>query len=90
MPQQILTMTTTDVSVRSEVLGWTAHDPRRVYDNPSAHQFRQDRIGLVGDWSGPYPSYQAVLYALADGWAILAPPTKLEDGTWEWWLTRNA
>ncbi len=83
--QQILFMSTLRPDLRAEATGWSAEDPSQCFARPDVRT--HDQIGLIPGFRGSY-TYQAPLFALADGWKLLAPPT--EDGTeWEWWFVRD-
>lgn len=93
MPQKLLVLTTLSNSVRSEVVHREANDPILVYDDPSSHGYRHSDIEKIKGWetgrSGPDPDYEAALFALADGWILMSPPThRIADNLWVWWFSR--
>lgn len=84
---RILQLLTTGQTLRSPVEGWDCEDTWLV-----------DLIKEVGLTPSPlsseYCNYSCVLYALADGYKLLAPPTfeaEYSNGrkTYLWWLTKG-
>lgn len=80
--QQVLAMSTSNASLRSEAQGWGWEDPRCYTREP---------VGFNPSWSPgeQQPSYPHVLAALADGWRLLAPPAVDKNGAADWWLVRE-
>ncbi len=81
--QQQFQIDTRKPNFRSEAIGWDCEDPSLYSREP---------VGLNFNWEGRIPMYPHVLAALADGWKLLAPPTKQEGAsyeTWSWWLVRD-
>jgi hypothetical protein len=93
MFQQILIMSTRKGNLRSEAFGWTAEDSAQVLRYAkNEHYYRHVEIGRIPAWdrdqNGSF-QHEAPLYAMAAGWKLMAPPKQAEDGTWEWWFTRD-
>jgi hypothetical protein len=80
---KVLTVTTDRGDLRAEIIGWSCEDSSMYVPN--------ERIGMT-----PSPLNEChvttVLQALAEGWEMLAPPTRYEDETsgeyWGWWLIK--
>lgn len=83
MNQKILIMSTPSSDLRSEAEGWTCEDGDLVRSVGMDH----DDIWRVGA-PKEFHAYAAPLLAIGDGWSLLAPPTKEEDG-WTWWFTKG-
>jgi hypothetical protein len=88
--QQLLIMETDDSDLRSHASGWSAEDGCTV-------------VPRVGASPGPrwHYSYDCPLFAIGDGWRLMAPPTAyiekqfrgpkddvVEVERWEWWFER--
>jgi len=102
--QKVLWMSTNRSSIRDECNGWGYNDGNAVRDafvdrlgTKYEYAYMNDiPVGLVRSWSPssgqPPRSYPTVLHALADGWKLLAPPTKYKEGSviqYEWWLVKD-
>ena len=84
--QKVLVMTTSGGSLRSEAEGWSAEDANLVVRNKP--------VGFTPGILKVYPTNP--LFALADGWKLLAPPVKYQIGTsakpiyqWDWWFVKD-
>lgn len=87
--QKVLVVMTNGGDLRSDIEGWDAEDADLVKGQPRWKVLNM-RV----------PSYESVLHALADGWRLLAPPSKIKDMTidgaivavheyHEWWLVKD-
>lgn len=111
--QQILLMETYTDSMRSEAYGWgiecgdTAKKDFGKAVLRSSNKFtniNQTPVGYAGHPSGLFYTHATPLHALADGWHLMAPPTKgsmktddekyAENGGmrdyWEWWFEKTS
>lgn len=89
--QKVLEISTKSPRIRSEAISWTCNDGDEVgaYLDLDGKLRMPKRVGSIAPYQGFY-SYPTVLHALGDGWRLLsAPPEKLEDGTWNWWLVKD-
>lgn len=84
--QSVFSAVSTDPDMRSEFEAWSSVENSR---NRFLSQYCE--IGLVE--SDGFPRYQRPIDALADGWRLLAPPTRLDDvGTikqYDWWFVKE-
>lgn len=81
MTQEVLIIVTANGGLRSDAHGWSYEDPSFIDQNKF--------VGLSP--SNPHErfyAYDCVAKALNDGWKLLAPPYKSQEG-WEWWLVRD-
>ncbi len=84
MPEQtlqlVLCVETERPTLRADIIGWSAEDPRKVVEGPIGWTRR-----------GELPEYDCVLRALADGWRLLGPPTPQAyiGSTCDWWLVKD-
>lgn len=90
---------------RDKAVGWSCEDGDSLYRSEDVEfkngimkqvaskkpiSWKHEEIGKV-----PAPEadfnfvYQAPLFALSDGWNLLAPPRKDSEDQWEWWFTKN-
>ena len=85
---QVLTVSTDDPNLRSEVWGWTHENAELFAPNKP--------IGMTPPPT-PYYHPRDVMMALYDGWKLLGPPIegKDVDGNgkeityYQWWLTKE-
>lgn len=92
---QIASISTSAPNVRNEIDGWTVEDPSLLVRRSHSSNPRKIFIGFTPS-PKDIPLYTCVLEMLADGWELLAPPTREEwpggDGAsheqWSWWLRR--
>lgn len=77
--QQLLIMETVGGAVRDAAFGWSCEDPQGFVPGKP--------VGLTPSARFHY-TYDTPLAALADGWHLLAPPSRAAD-TWTWWLVRD-
>lgn len=85
---KFLFMETAASDLRSMAHGWSHQDTEMVHT--VSHRDHR-HIGLVPSWPrGVHrPCPEAPLYAIADGWKLMAPPTKTADDCFDWWFTRE-
>ena len=92
MTQKILFMFSDSSGIRSEATGWSAEDPNRFHEaaakSPFVNLHDHSKIGLIGG-DKSFHCYGAPLLALADNWKLLAPPTMITKGIWEWYFTKE-
>jgi hypothetical protein len=78
---EILTVTTQRPTLRSEIVGWT-------FEDISLHQAGPIGMTPNGLGNNNYPG--TVFEALAQGWRLLGPPTRMgHDDAWDWWLIKE-
>lgn len=82
--QKILTMITLQPNLRSSAEAWGEEDGDKVIMNKE--------IGFSDCYRGPY-SYACPLFAIGDGWRLMAPPVEIKDYTegvdaWDWWFEK--
>lgn len=91
---QIASVVTSDVTLRSEIVGWTYEDSKLFVKrcHPSIDSARV----FIGYTPEPHdiPAYSCILEMLANGWELLGPPQQNPGGpgeTWgTWWLQRKS
>lgn len=77
---EILTVTTENPTLRSRIVGWTFEDTS-LYRHDTARS-------PSGAGHNDHP--ETVFEALANGWRLLGPPTRMgHDRIWDWWLTKE-
>lgn len=93
MAQQVLIMSTIGSSVRSSAVGWTMEDASIARSEVNFGHSRKHRdIGkILAVHPGSNYSYEAPLFALADDFKLLAPPSLVdkERNEYEWWFVRE-
>lgn len=84
--QKILILSSYSASLRSGIDGYGAEDGDLINQNKE--------IGLSNSMRVPH--YATVMHAIADGWKLLAPPTKTDvyfapkfDYIHEWYLVKD-
>ena len=92
---QVASVSTNDVTLRSEIDGWTFEDAQLLVQRSGSN----GKL-FIGYTPAPkaIPRYTCVLEMLADGWELLGPPQREDwpsgdDGQprvqWSWWLQRK-
>lgn len=88
---KVLVMSTKGQDMRSEATGWTCEDTEQVHAAIAAgrrvNMVDAKTVGMVGGPRGGH-AYATPLFALANGWKLLAPPRDV-GGEWEWWFTHD-
>lgn len=102
--QKVMTATTSNSSVRDEIIGWDFEDGYKVIaafcekiGSKEQYQYYSDiPINKVRSAGNDFDHYPTILHALADNWKLLAPPARyveMIDGEereyYEWWLVRD-
>lgn len=84
--QLVLRMSTPDVCLRSKATGWALESGLEAILEIRRRGNSSIAAGLI---KPPSPAlYLTVLHALADGFKLLAPPTR-ELNEWDWWLVKD-
>lgn len=92
--QKILIITTEICDMRAKVIGCSSEDSDNVYLAFGLNQnLPHEEIGKVGHYKG-CKFYEAPLFALGDGWKLLAPPiesppVKGYKGGYAWWFVKD-
>ncbi len=88
---QITTITTEKDNIRSDAVAWGNIEDTHLYkvavsEHIDSYHKYNIPVGLVRAYHKSYPN---VFCALADGFKLLAPPVKSEDGLYDWWLVKE-
>lgn len=88
--QKVLIMWTEGKGMfRDKAVGWSCEDGDSLYrSNIDSNSWKHEEIGRIPGVDLNYV-YQAPLFALSDGWKLLAPPQKDSQNQWEWWFTKD-
>lgn len=94
--QEVLTMSTSRPNLKSEAHSWDFQSSLDMYATAiENHQnFEQAETWRCSSLQNPNNTNpQSPLNALACGWKLLAPPTKIGQfaglDEWEWWFVRD-